>query len=240
MFYDYYLIPIELSQWVVTNKYWRQFQVYIYLKSISNGVIHIDSNLVKYIAKQLNIKSVKTVYKAINQLEESNWLGIQKKTKKCYVRGFKNIQNQLGLERRIATIFYKTDILDIKAFLIASVMSNLVTQGRLKARRKEALNKGKAFQSLRSRSLYHPIANKVLSNVFDVSMATASRYKSLASKTGYVNIRPVYEKVKINKTQIMLNNKYADIKIYRTKKGIPVIQKPDLVKSNIDLRRRRK
>jgi hypothetical protein len=240
MFYDYYLIPVEVSQWVIQNKFFRQFQVYICLKTISDGIVYLDKNLIKHLAKELELKSTKTITKNLKDLEENNWIGIDQKYNKCYVRGFNNIQFQLGMTRRNATIFYKTDISDIKPFLIASVMSNLIRQGKSKKWRKEALIKGKAHQSLRPSTFLHPIANKGLSKILNCSMATASRYKSLASKRGYIDIKPDFEKVKIDKAHIMLNNKYSNMKIYKTKKGIPVIQKPDLVSTNILMRRRRK
>lgn len=239
MYYDYFLIPIDLCQWVVQNKFSSPFGVYLALKSRCSGKLYLTHEVVCSIALELGVTN-NTVNNNIKLLKGENWIGINKKQNLIYIRGFNNIKKQLGLKRKVGAILYKDEINQIKAFSIASVISNMITQGIRKKWCEKVLKKGRAVQFKHHFSKFHEISNQSISQVFNVGMGTASRYKSLACNTGYLNRKRNLEEVNIDSKSILLHNKYSNSqRAYINWNGKYYTQKPDLLSSNILLRKRR-
>ena len=185
----YYLIPVNVCQMVLAEKNFRMFQIYMVFKGMCTGKMRIISHVIKEVSISLGV-SPKTVRRYLKMLLRENWIGYNSASGIYFIRGFEYLQSKTGKKVRGAYWFYSKHISDlelVKAFLMGAFISELIHQQKWEAyilRRK----KGTPKHRIRLPK-YYPISNQSLSKILKVSLSTASKYKTLAHKNGFVHRR---------------------------------------------------
>lgn len=235
-------IPIELCFDALSKRRVRSLQVYVYLKLKCSGKIKIDQQLLKIIANDLGLKSIKTIKTIVADLIDAQWISKSNKSGYYFVKSFERIRKLHNFRRRAGAEFSINDIKNFKAFLIAAIISNLIYAQK---RRLEAVerSKGGSKTSAFKLSFFYPVANVALSKILGISVSTAFEWKRLAEKKGYIKIRNNSRIIEYAQQQFLNDlKKYGDIPVkkIRVKNGKVYEQLPDNVYSKVSLRRRRK
>ncbi len=172
----YYLIPVELCQFCLKNKISKPFQLYMYLKVHCSGKMKTTKNDIELIKTALEYKSDRSVANNLKRLLDYNFIGFNAASGYYFIRGFDKIRIMYGFTRRKAVCFHMSDLKHFKGFLAGAVITNLilVQEGREKAAERR---KGRSNQTASSPP--YPIANSVLAKVLDISVSTASLYKTM-------------------------------------------------------------
>jgi len=187
---NYFLIPVSICQYVLTQKMVTTFQVYMAMKSLSSGIMNVDTGMKNKIAAQLNL-TTRTIELELKKLVRLNWVG--KKNKTYYVRSFMYLQSITGSEIKTGVIFEKSELRTLRAFLIGAVIGYLVNVNRLKIKRENkrasGYHKKKGYKSTEALSLsYMPVANIVIAKILNCSLSTASVYKNEAYNCNYIEV----------------------------------------------------
>ena len=74
MKHDYFLIPVELCQYVVTNSLTNPFKLYLLLKMECDGTISLNKQRKQEIALKLDCHE-RTVRNNLDKLKKLNWIG---------------------------------------------------------------------------------------------------------------------------------------------------------------------
>jgi len=242
MFTKTIIIPIEICAYALTKKEVRALQVFIYLKLKCSGKIKINQQFLKNIAIELGLKSIKPIKTSIADLLLRHWISRSNKSGYYFVKGFERIRKLHNFRKRTGAECSISDIKNFKAFLIASVISNLIIAQKRRLRAVER-TKGGSKTSAFKQSFFYPVANGALAKILGISISTAYEWKKLAKKQGYIKIRANSRKIDyLDPETLNQFKKYGDrpVKGTRTKKGHVFEQLPDNVYSSVSLRRRRK
>lgn len=237
----YLLIPVELCFYVVRKKLFSPFRLYMYLKCNSNGTINLDNKRLKMIAYDLNLKSTKTIRNNLKMLIDLNWIGYDKRSKTCYVRGFERLRVKHGFKSRTAAEFNTSDCIKIKGFVIGATIGYLINKQK-KARWVNVRKTGRTIQFTCQPSLFFPVANKALSKILNISMSTASLYKRIAVKDKFIVIKRDYKPLGVS-----MKEKELYLKAFPNMTGKIITRNdklyvicPDLLATNIRYKKRKK
>lgn len=188
--HQYLKVPVELSAKVLSCKLIRPFQIYLKLNSMCSGKIKIDNAVKNYLLNELNLKSVKTVNANLKILLSLNWVGYNPKSQIYFIRGIDQLRKIEKCFSRAACEFRINDINKLKAFLVGSVISNLINrQKRIKKTLER--NNGRSKHGCSGSPDDFPIANEALAKCLKVALSTAYEHKQIAVQHGYLKIRPV-------------------------------------------------
>lgn len=181
-------IPFVVLRYAVEKKKFSPIQVFVATKHLfGHKFFDIEVNLIA----KLTGRHQKTVRCHLNWLAEEGWIGFDCESGIYFIRSWKYIRTILQDETRSGYYFQCGKIQDFKAFAIASTFDHLIALQKLKkwrAKTRESRQMGSSKQTgLQSRGFY-PIANKAFSKIYMVSEATASRYRSLASRSGFLRV----------------------------------------------------
>lgn len=247
-------LPIEWIYLVVNRRLFRSAQVYLYLKSISDGKTCIQPELVNEITEVLGLKSGKTTKKAIEKLLELNWVGYNPASKYYFVRSFKNVAFLHGFSRKTVAKFEIEYLGELKAYLIGAIIEDLIRKQKRRIRKlkvdtnnseREHLRaeryKGRSFQPEEATASFFPLANKALAKILHISVQTAFEYKKLAKEQGYIEIKKNFKHIDISHKELWLYKKTIDEAEAAKVRVLPLgndryivySQECDTVKSNV-------
>ena len=236
------IIPINLCFEALNNKKVRDLQVFVWLKMHSSGKIIITTEVLHKMKTDLGIKSVKTVKSSLSKLEMKKWITRSPKSGFYFIKSFERIRISENYIRRTGAEFNITDIKNFKGFLVSAVISHMISIQKRRLWKTERSKRG-SITVFHKPHLFFPIANEALAKIFGISISTAYEWKKLAAKQGFIKIRKNFEKVQ-NVTPAQINDfkKYGSLPAdhLRIRKGKVVLQKPDLVFSKVQLRKRAK
>ena len=239
---DYFVIPIGICKQVVHQKLFRAFQVWICMKMISSGILH--SKVAKpSIALQLEV-TVRTVEMQLARLEALGW--IKRHDGKIYLRSFSYVCTIYQEEENSGVVFNPDNIKNLKPFIIGSVLGYVINAIRMKRMRErmrlESRNKGRDIPNKPSALHYVPLANSIVASICNCSMSTASQFKGLAYKYGYIDVRPANRMLKIPVDEYWRYKKHAPeshVKHVFIVNNAVVEREPDLVISYLKFKYRR-
>lgn len=208
---DYFVIPIGMCKYIVQHKLFRTFQVFMFLKLHSSGVISWNENTKMEIANTLKV-SKRSVEIHIKKLEEINC--VSRKKDVFYLRSFACVCNTFKVEDRIGVVFYPENLIRIKPFFIASIIGFVINGIRIKMMKdRKGLGSrinGRNDKSTRSSYFHHvPLANCIVASICNCSISTASVYKNMAVKNGYIDVIPDNTILKICPDQYWAYKKHA-------------------------------
>jgi hypothetical protein len=181
-------IPVEICAYVITYKRIRPFQLYIFLKFSCSGKRKISHKDIREIAKELNVKSPKTIRENLNLLQKKDWVGYNAKSGLYFIRSFATIRRIQQLQQsNTCAEFDERDILKTKAFLAGAVIGKLCNTQKWRAWKSER-------NKQRSKHLDHvppffPVADAALASVLNISISRAHRLMALAGEAKYIRIR---------------------------------------------------
>lgn len=220
----------------------RALQTFVWLKIRCSGKIKITKEVLVDMAKDLDLKSIKTIKSNIEYLLDKHWITHSKKSGYYFIKGFEDIRKMEGMSKRTGVEFDITDIRNFKGFLIGSVISNLIGIQRRRLWVTER-QKGGSITVTHKPPTFFPVANNAIAKIFNVSISTAWEWKKLAQKQRFIRIRKNYNAVKINPDFLPALRKYGEESFARKArfwKGKVREQLPDTITSNLTLRNRKK
>lgn len=231
-------IPVDLAQYILTMKLYKQFQLYVYLKSQHSNGIFFSSSLDREKAKNnLHLKSIRTINNLLKKTIQLNWIGYKTQTRTYYIRSIDRLRILYNLNRRASFEFHINKMMSLKALMIAAVISNMIKaqERRLKER---VRTRGRTNQ--RSFSFF-PVADKAVSKILNVSPSTAHLYKKLVIKHRLGEIKKILIETPLSKDYIGVMKMYDPL-AYKAiiKKGYIYIKGIDLMKVYMNFRRKRK
>lgn len=188
---QYRKIPIALCQYALQNRLIRTLQVYTYLNFSFSGKAKLPYSEIEKAAKELNL-STRTIQNHIKILLALNWLGYNPKSKIYFIRSIDQLRRFLALPARSAAVLYQSNIRDYKAFCVAAVLGNLVNYQKRRRGRFFERSRGRSRQKDKLR-LYYPISLSVIAKILKTDISTASRYKHMSQKAGFIQIKPSFE-----------------------------------------------
>ena len=251
-------VPLHLCKFTIQNSFFGELRLYLYLKKECSGRIQLPPSKKREIGTALSCNE-RTVRNHLKSLKKRNWIGFSKKSKYYYIRGFdkvKSIEELSGRKGCWLEIDAKeiwSDKKKFKGFVTGALIGHLVQVSKYKATSKEYMNdadrpdhyKGRSNhrRSARSSSYFYPVAADAIFKIYGIPISTASDYKRLAEKHGFLKIKKSVKDIPISLEDLNTYRKnipYRDAKKLITfydkkaKKRKVVSQEPDLVYPLLD------
>jgi hypothetical protein len=193
-FVDEFTIPISIIQYVIHNDMVRAFSIFLYMKSICDGVLSEKNLSFSELGETVGIKDRRTIQKYLKQLLAINWIGYNKISGNYFVRGFQYVKNAQGLISKTGVRIDRNRLKTLKSQLYAGLISfrlrGLKTAQRMFLKKKVgpsalqkhgALQKVMAYYNLRQ---YFGLSNTQLAELFKCSKSEANRIKMACIKDG--------------------------------------------------------
>lgn len=198
-------IPIEVMVYVFSQKLRKPFRVFLYLKAISSGKIHKDSDEFRQAMEVLDIKDARTFNKYFDALLKENWIGYNPGTGMIFIRGFDFIRRQHAFSRhRMAQFYFESDIIDLDAFMFGAIVGDRVLRHKdyreiekREAGRTATKKRGVARQILSPSSIpdYYGLAVSTMGKTVGLSQTRAHELKIRAEKAGYLKCNNKFREV---------------------------------------------
>lgn len=233
------IIPVEICQYALSNKKVRPLQVFVWLKMNCSGKIKITQEVLENMAKDFGLKSVKTVKSATQKLIDQRWITRSKRSGFHFIKGFEAIREMEGFTARTGAEFYSSDIKNFKGFLVAAIITNLISVQKRRLWVTERKKRG-SMTVIHKPPLFYPIANEALSKILGVSVSTAWEWKKLAKRQRFIRIHKEYREIKIEPEFHFKYKKYSESKNTVIRNGKVYEQLPDKIATNLVLRNRKK
>lgn len=239
-------LPASLSIKVLEEKWFREYQIWIALKFISNGSLLIDGVAKNKLNKMLGI-SDRTIDRAVSQLRSRNWLGYNKNTNIIYVRSIDTVRSIEGIDNRTAYYFNIKWINLIRPYCIGVGISELIRQQKRRLYEERRQRLGKKWQRIKLPRSYYPVSLESLHQIYGLSLSNAGLLRRKAAGL-FIQLKPNFTPFLVNRGKIS----YMDFKAMKNHvreqdrnrvfnhKGIAHIQQPSLVKSLLTKKKRRK
>lgn len=250
---EYFNVPVSICEFVLKNKKYKEFALYLYLKQISNGKIKRKSLPVKSICNILQIE-VRHYRNCLNYLLRNNWVGYNEKTDVLFVRKWKVIKWQINGKSRLSARYYFNYRNSEKYFCFVAVVSSLISSNIRESKNKRDLRSKKAERlSGRSNQLstvfdhapfYSLQTNMITTQILAKNLGTSLSTISLLKK-GAVNLK--YLEVRKNTFPVDIDPKYfneykcanPEIKgLFKTRDGRILVKGCDSMFCNIVVLRR--
>lgn len=246
-------IPTELCQWALQNRRVPLLKIYLYLQFNYSGKVRLGKGEFKDICQALGYKSAKQPTKHFMALLELDWIGFNPKSGYHFIRGIDTIRSLEGFKRQTAIEMEYKDIFHLREFCFSVVVENLNNKQNLYKKRKLrrhkqtviAIKRSKFIkkitnQSVNSSVLFKPIANAVISKILGISKSSVISLKTKAKKLGYIQVKTNLKPFQGNTQGLnsMLAREY--IPNLRYVKGFFYLQQPDLIKTSLKLKTRKK
>lgn len=235
-------IPVSLAFLVIERHFLAPFQLYIFLKIHSFGIVEKGPHFNTYIARELKV-SPNTIKNWINKLLQSNWIGFDPISNLFYVRGFKKVCSIENIKSKRAAAFSTDNINKLKGFMCALPYAHFAYYSIRKRGQRRAVHlMGNTFQLAQDLSNFTPIAISVISNHIEINASMAYCIRKVAEKQGFLIIKAnikeltsssLYDFSKLrhyNDSSILKNIYYKNGKLYQ--------RLPDLVWSPIKFLKR--
>lgn len=233
-------LPVELCQYVLTNKLTSPLKLFLALKFRCDGITKLNKEDLIEIGSSIRLTSYRAVKNNLNKLIQLNWVGYNTKTQIYFIRGFERIRTQLRFKRRKGAEFSISDIPEIKAFCFSSVVTTLINEQKRKIWNKEGGVQSNGC-ALQPPSNSFPVALKALSKILNISPSTAFLFKQEAIRIGYLKRTKYCIKSNIPSKQIKLfkkKNKEIANMVY-IQNGKLRIRDIDRIQSFVILKRRK-
>lgn len=239
-----FVVPLAILQIVAREQFFDEFQLFIYLKSISDGGLKMNRAVLRSASHHLECHQ-KTVKRRLERLKKRNWIG----TFKCGVLILRSFNELFRVEKidhsQTAAIFYTSDLKKLTAFVVSACIGYLVIAQRAKLWKKRRGHQPGAKKAIpippgASLPTSFPVACKYIADIFGVSISTASEWKRMGANAGFLSVEKQLEYVDIdNRMEYKrLGNEDDHFIVFR--KGYYFYQGIDMVESLVGFKSRRK
>lgn len=188
-------IPVRLCQFTIRNKFFSPFYVYLALKSRCSGQIILTKSKIQEIGKDLSL-SPRAVQNNIKLLQARNWIGHNPATKYYFIRGFNiimDIENLKGKKSICYSVLKDGNCKEqFRAFIAGVSIGYLANVQKWKERchkESEYYIGNSNHNSIGHLPSHYEISCEALKKIYGISISTASVYKSLAHKYGYLEVQ---------------------------------------------------
>lgn len=229
-------IPIEIILFALRNKKLSQLKLYIYLKFVSSGTIHISEKTKKITCEALNWKDSRTFNSNIEWLLNQKWASYNSKTQSLRIASYKQVYHKLKGRKLSGVRINKEDFKTFRPFIYAAAITwsiKMLSEFNLGPER----IKGISNMSHNKLEL-NILPNEYFAQIIHSNKSTASRYKNAARDAKYILIKHRLVKLKLSKEFIiaMKQNLTEDAANTLLIKGNRTyLQQADLIYSNISL-----
>jgi len=239
-------IPIELCQWAITDRKIPMLKVYIFCLFTYSGKTKLSKEDYEIMAHSLDYKSVKQIKKHFKELLDRNWIGYNKKSEYYFIRGIDKIRELNTFYRTSSVVLKPSEIKHLREFCFSAVITNLITQQQKKKNRKESQTETKNGATLlkqvskQSDNNFFPVSNSVLASILKITPSYAYLLKKRSMELNYIDVKKQFTPYKgeLAYSDKMLHRRY--LPNLRSINNNWVLQKPDLVKTSLLFRRRKK
>lgn len=179
-----------------------------------SGKYKEDNQAYEFIAFH-EAKSIKTVKKHITTLKQKGYLYVNKKTGYCNIKSFDRIRKENQWQVRLSYRINLNNYNKINAVTGAVIYGYLHTDfWRKVKKRKSVLLKGSTYHfpnfKFNYKDKFAPVSVIGVSQIFDISISTASRLKNEAVKEKLISVKKNYSKESYGK-DIKAHHKHNDL-----------------------------
>ena len=180
---DYLNVPIELFLHRLTKGGMRQFQTYLYMKSVSGGYFYDKE--IDGLCQALGYKTKKTFHNHIQKLIKERLVYVNSKKGCICVRSFEEAVRLQGLRQtKLGVIVYKSDISKAGSYGFAALWERCV---------RRSCYRSKALNGTFSRSEGHSLS--YISMVTRNSKSTTYRRRKKCEELGLMQSKQRFERV---------------------------------------------
>lgn len=246
--YYYNLVPVQLCIYVSRNNLENSLRLFVLLKLCNpSGKLKMENKVLEVLATTLGV-SVRTVRNNMRRLKAMGWIRKNGKTQYYILYSYDRIRVQYNWTSRASVEIYKEDVIRLRDKLGAVPYAYLYNDIKRKGKKERSVlfSRGTNHSLLPSfttkKQKYLPISVNGVEKLFGISRSKASRMKIRAAKTGFLKVKKNFEKTDLSIFYVNLmsqNDEFLRKKIvYR--RGNYYLQKPDLIKPMLRLRKRKK
>ncbi len=183
-------IPVDLAFLVIERQLLAPFQLYIFLKTHSFGIVEKDPHFNTFIAQELRV-SPNTIKNWVEKLLQFDWIGFDPISKLFYVRGFKVICSIEKIKSKRAAAFSTANMNKLKGFMCALPYAHFALYNNKERGQRRAVHlMGNTFQLAQDLSTFTPVAISVISNHIEISAYKAYSIRKVAENEGFLIIKP--------------------------------------------------
>lgn len=181
-------VPYGILQYTVRHGEFNLIKVLIVGKMHFGNGFNMDD--IPRIADQSGLH-VRTTHKHIATLVSRGWIGFDSQCNRYYNRSWLYLEKVLNLKSSMGYRVLKNQLIHFKAFAVAATYDQLIAAQQYQEWKlyRERRKKGTSYQTGHKSKGYYPVANEAYATIFNLSAATASRYRKLASESGYIELR---------------------------------------------------
>jgi len=218
-------VPYDLMAYAVSQKRFREVQVLLACKFLFNAYFHKSGT--DRVAESLGVHQ-RTVRNHLNWLRDRNLIGYDGRSGVYFNRGFKYLRGQLKhrVSRSCGYHLKFKNLKHFKEFAIGCAYNDLIISQKIKRWQEknknqnwEGAKKGNPYQTRFTKRGFYPVANKAFAKIYDVSKATASRYRKMASNAGFIKLKEDLSECKVSfrsKKDRDMHRRYSEVPlIYR-------------------------
>jgi len=240
-------LPIDLLIWVVKDGIIPVFalKTFLYLKLYHEDRFVLKPQLYTQISQGLKI-NVKTARSHVTELIQSKFIGYDPVTKMLYVRSkYKIIPDCKRNSNCVVTVAFE-HLEHFTEFILAATIAYIVRKKLLTAKYRLALKNDGAFQSRYAAGSSplkgYPLSQSYIAKFIGCSTSWVAKFKAKAKKLRWIAVKRFYIPTKVKWDDINEHCALHNIPRHAIKKrrGHLYIKGPDLLKSNIKIKKGKK
>ena len=239
-------LPVHLSILVAENKIYREYQLFLYLKYLSDSNIILCKGRMNVLGWLMNVTE-STIGKYLKNLLSRNWIGYNYKTNLYIVRGYKEVMEIEGIKGYLTMVTCLSEVSNIRALIGASIFGWFYRNSKYKIHKKRWNNKeGRGYGRIKrerpkqySHPSYYPVSIYGVSKMIHVSLSEICRLKKQAIEYGLIAAEHNIILIKAPKGELAQVRKYGAVnrgKYILIGNNI-YLSLPDLIKPLVTLRR---
>jgi hypothetical protein len=235
-------IPMDILIFSLERKKVNQVKLFIALKVLFNGrFLKDDNETIQLICHTLGYKTPKTFYKNFRWLISHKWVTFNKEY--CIIKSSAKLRFKRQLYTQKGVEF--ESVVDIKTFrpFVYGAVYTYAMKYKRASDRYSGIDKGSPnSKKYHRRSSSYELPVNYLAKILNISKSTASTYKKVAAKSGYLVVKKNYTYLGIRIEDL---NKYkrfsGDPQIHKLRviKGELYIQESDKIWSDMLVKRKR-
>lgn len=237
-------IPVQLSILVAEKKLYKEYQLFLYLKYLSDSKVVLCKSKFKILELLLEVNEA-TIRKYLVRLLGRNWIGYDSNANLYIVRGFKEVMKMEGLKSQLIARLSFEDLDNIKAIIGVSIFGHCYRNSKYKIHKKNWKKKKdrgrgrlkKEGPKQRSHPSYYPVSIGGVENLIHVSMSNICRLKKKAIEAGLLDAKHCLIPIDLPRSEwnYIIKYKFPTKGKYVVKSKKLYLSLPDLVKPQIAL-----
>lgn len=240
-------IPVSVCYLAFQNNRIAELQLFCWLKTECSGHFKLNNQLLFAGITQLGITR-QTFKKRLKWLVDNRWIGLNSKTGSHHINSFKVIHRRTGNESIKGILWEYYDFMMFREFVHAAILYDLAKKKRyydnkrLKEQGRKPVKAGilNGCSSTCRNLPSFPLPLNYAAKKINKPPVTIARMKDAAKRSGFIHVKPVFSKLKIDMKEFKTFRKFhPDGNKFVIHKGNPCEQMPDKITFLIAIRRKR-